>query len=588
MRHGELTLREWIIVKQGSGARGTALCRRLAACSALAVVMLQSPANAQVTPPDQELLRQQERERALREQQEATPDVRLQAAPEEHVGRLSADESPCFPIQHIILQGELAERFGWALRAADPGDDPATGRCLGTGGVDIVIKRMQNAIIARGYVTTRILAAPQDLKTGTLTLTVVPGRVHDVRFAGDPGRHPALRNAMPARPGDLLNLRDIEQALENLQRVPTAAVDIQIAPPQDGTDAQPGDSDLLISWQQPRRVRVNLTLDDAGSASTGKLQAGATVSLDNLAGISDLFYVNAGKSVFNGSKRGTDSWSAHYSVPFGSWLLGANASEYDYRQTVAGAFETYEYSGSSRNAELRLTRMLFRNAHAKTSTYARGWYRESDNFIDDTEILVQRRRMAGWELGISHRQFIGKATLDASLAYRRGTGAFNALQAPEEGFGEGTARGKVITADAQWAVPMRWGRQAVRYSGSWRAQWNRSTLVPQDRFSIGGRYTVRGFDGELSLTGERGWVLRNELTLAVGGGVETFMAIDHGRVGGPSTQWLLGDRLTGMALGLRGGSRHVQWEGFVGSPLHKPDGFQTAYTTFGMNLGVSF
>jgi len=447
---------------------------------------------------------------------------------------------------------------------------------------------VQNAIIARGFVTTRILAAPQDLKTGTLTLTVVPGRIHAVRFASGEGRTPALWNALAVGPGDLLNLRDIEQALENLQRVPTATVDIQIAPPQEGEQARPGESDLVISWSQRAPVRLNLTLDDAGSTSTGKLQAGATVSLDNLAGISDLFYFNAGKSVFNGSERGTDSWAAHYSVPMGWWLLGANASEYDYQQTVAGAFETYEYSGSSRNAELRLTRMLFRNARAKTSMHARGWYRDSDNFIDDTEILVQRRRMAGWELGLAHRQFIGKATLDGNLAYRRGTGAFDALHAPEEGFGEGTARGKVVTADAQLTVPMQWGSQAVRYTGSWRAQWNRSRLVPQDRFSIGGRYTVRGFDGEVSLTGERGWLLRNELAFALGGAVESYVAIDHGQVSGPSTEWLLGDRLTGMALGLRGGTRHVQWEGFVGSPLDKPAGFQTAYTTFGMNLGVSF
>ena len=575
-------------MQQGRNERSRALRWRLSVGVALAVACLPPTVCAQVAPPDQELLRQQERERALREQQEATPDVRLQAAPEEAVGRLPADESPCFPIQRIALEGELADHFRWSLRAADPSDDPATGRCLGTGGVDIVIKRMQNAIIARGYVTTRILAAPQDLKAGTLTLTVVPGRINAVRFASVEGRTPALWNALAVGPGDLLNLRDIEQALENLQRVPTAAVDIQIAPPQEGAQDKPGESDLVISWAQRAPVRVSLTLDDAGSQSTGKLQAGATLSLDNLAGLSDLFYFNAGKSVFNGSDRGTDSWSTHYSVPLGWWLLGANASEYDYRQTVAGAYETYEYSGSSRNAELRLTRMLFRNAHAKTSMHARGWYRESDNFIDDTEILVQRRRMAGWELGIAHRHFIGKATLDANLAYRRGTGAFNALQAPEEGFGEGTARGKVVTADAQLTVPMQWGRQGLRYTGSWRAQWNRSRLVPQDRFSIGGRYTVRGFDGELSLTGERGWLLRNELAFAMGGGVESFVAVDHGQVGGPSTEWLLGDRLTGMALGLRGGSRHVQWEGFVGSPLHKPDGFQTAYTTFGMNLGVSF
>ena len=557
-----------------------------AACGAL---LVSGNALAQAVDANaQELLRQQERERILREQQEAQPDVRLQAAPEESVGRLPADETPCFVINRITLDGEDADHFRWALKAADPKNDPATGRCLGTAGVDIVMKRVQNAIIARGYVTTRILAAPQDLKGGTLALTVVPGRIHAIRFADGEQPHPALWNAMPAAPGDLLNLRDIEQALENFQRVPTATVDIQIAPPLEGAQGRPGESDLLISWQQRTRFRANLTLDDSGSASTGKLQAGATVSLDNLARLNDLFYFNAGKSVFNGSGRDTDSWSAHYSVPFGHWLVGVNASDYDYRQSVAGAYETYVYSGASRNAELRLTRMLFRNASFKTSGYARGWYRDSNNFIDDTEIEVQRRRMAGWELGLSHKHFIGNSTLDASVAYRRGTAAFNALPAPEEAFGEGTARGRVITADAQLMIPFKLGQQSVRYTSNWRAQWNRSLLVPQDRFSIGGRYTVRGFDGEMSLTGERGWLLRNELGFALGGGQEAYLGADYGHVGGPATRWQMGDYLAGMAMGLRGGVAHAQWDVFVGSPLHKPRGFPTAYTTFGFNLSASF
>lgn len=326
-------------MKQGRSVRSRALQWRLSVGVALAIVGIQAPVLAQVVSPEQELLRQQERERALREQQESAPDVRLQPATED-LGHLPADESPCFTINRIALQGDLAERFRWALAAADPRSDPATGRCLGTAGVDIVMKRVQNAIIERGYVTTRILAAPQDLKSGVLTLTVVPGRVNAIRFADGEGRTPALWNAMPVTRGEVLNLRDIEQALENLQRVPTASVDIKIAPPADGAAAKPGESDLVISWQQAHLVRVNLTLDDAGSQSTGKMQAGTTVSVDNAAGLSDLFYINVGKSVFNGSERGTDSWAVHYSVPLGGWLLGANASNFDYEQTVAGASRT--------------------------------------------------------------------------------------------------------------------------------------------------------------------------------------------------------------------------------------------------------
>lgn len=554
-----------------------------------------SLAIAQVGPDAQERLRQQERARVLREQQEPTPDVRLQGAPGAVSERLpSIDASPCFPIWDIVLDGEDVHRFGWALKAADPKDDPATGRCLGGTGINLVMKRVQNAIVARGYVTTRVLAAPQDLTGGTLTLTVVPGRVRAVRFADGTDSRTA-RNAVPAKRGDLLNLRKVEQALENFQRIPTVAADIQIVP-ADGDDAQPGESDLVITLQQRKRVRGSLILDDSGSEATGKLQAGATLSVDNALGWNELAYVNVGHDVFNGDTKGTKSWTAHVDVPIQSWLLGATASGYDYHQAVAGAYETYVYSGSSQNAELRAARLLFRNATAKFGAYGRGWWKESDNFINDVEVEVQRRRTAGWEVGFTHKQFLGKATLDASVAYRRGTGAFNALASPEEQFHaidpsaplEGTSRMKVITADAQFTVPFKLGNQQLRYGANGRAQWNRTPLAPQDRFAIGGRYTVRGYDGEVALTGERGWLIRNDLGMSLGGGQELYVGADYGHVGGPSTQWQLDDHLSGMAIGLRGGWKGLSWDAFVGAPIHKPDGYPTAYTTFGFNVGASF
>lgn len=542
-------------------------------------------------PGAQELLRQQERERALREQQESRPDVRLESSQGEQGERLPTQEQPCVRIDRIVLEGEGAKGFQWALAAADPREDPASGRCLGTEGINVVMKRVQNAIIARGYVTTRVLSAPQDLNTGTLTLSVVPGRFREAVFSEADARHPVLANALPIRSGGLLNLRDIEQGLENLQRVPTVSADIKIAP-ADGEGAAPGQSDLQIDWKQRSPVRASVTLDDAGSQGTGKLQANATLSLDNPLGLNELFYVSAGRGLFNGQGKDTSSWTAHYDVPYGYWLFGATASAYDYRQTVVGAYESYDYSGRSGNAEARVDRLLLRNAKTKLGIYGRGWQRTSKNYIDDTEIEVQRRRTSGWELGLTHKQFIGAATLDTTLAYRRGTGAFHALRSPEEMAQawdptlplEGTSRMKVITADAQFSLPFQLGKQRLRYTAAWRAQWNRTPLSPQDRFAIGGRYTVRGFDGESSLSGERGWSLRNDLSLGLGGGQEFYVAADYGRIGGPSAQWQSGRDLAGMALGLRGGWQQLSWDGFVGSALHKPANFPTDYTTFGFSL----
>lgn len=185
----------------------------------------------------QEYLRQQERERFLRQQQESTPDVRLLPEASGETDRLPGDESPCFPIERILLTGEGAEQLQWALgfanRTGTGEDDPALHRCLGTRGINLAMSRIQNGLVGRGFVTTRVLAEPQDVSTGTLRLTVIPGRIRTIRFAEGTDARATGWNAMPARPGDLLNLRDIEQALENFKRVPTVEADIQITPAED-------------------------------------------------------------------------------------------------------------------------------------------------------------------------------------------------------------------------------------------------------------------------------------------------------------------------------------------------------------------
>ncbi len=252
----------------------------------------------------------------------------------------------------------------------------------------------------------------------------------------------------------------------------------------------------------------------------------------------------------------------HYALPWGWWLLGATASHNRYHQSVAGASQTYRYSGASDNAELRLSRVVYRDAVRKTTLFASGWWRRSQNFIDDAEVTVQRRAMAGWEAGLSHHDAIAAATLDASLAYRRGTGAWGAQPAPEEAFGEGSSRAGIAKAEAQLNWPWQWGAQRLRASLAWRAQWNRAALVPQDRLAIGNRYTVRGFDGETTLAGDRGWLLRGDLAWALPAGAgngaapsvsaELYLGLDHGEVGGASAAGLLGQRLSG---GVRRDSR---------------------------------
>jgi hemolysin activation/secretion protein len=260
--------------------------------AAVAIALLSTPllAAAQSIPtapsPFIEQQRQQERERALRERNERPvnerppPEIPLEAK------RIPESETACLRLERVALVGEQAPSFQWAIAdlSGPDGDDSPLSRCLGVKGLDVVTGRVQQALIQRGWATTRVLAEPQDLLDGVFTITLVPGRITAIRLGPESSARvrdtPILAAAIPAEPSDLLNARDIEQGLENLKRAATADADIRIQA-SSAPDAGPGDSELIVSYVQPRILRGVVGMDDSGTEATGRYQGSLTLSADN-------------------------------------------------------------------------------------------------------------------------------------------------------------------------------------------------------------------------------------------------------------------------------------------------------------------
>ena len=70
----------------------------------------------------------------------------------------------------------------------------------------------------KGYVTTQVVIPEQNISAGTLHLLCLPGKLHQVIYSKDSKKLP-WQNAFPIRDGDLLNLRMLEEGLENMKRV---------------------------------------------------------------------------------------------------------------------------------------------------------------------------------------------------------------------------------------------------------------------------------------------------------------------------------------------------------------------------------
>ena len=606
------------------------LCRRVFPCALgffFSATLLPLPTCAQPVKsnPDEVSEQQrrilQERNQDLRKRLEPSVDVRAGPDNAASNAKISDGQTPCFVLQTIELAlpaapgtpkasaQEAFHHFGWILREIDKASpmgppDSAIGRCMGLEGISLLGKRAQDALLAAGLVTTRALIEPQNLASGKLIITIVPGTVHTIVLAPKTQAKPSvLSSALPMRPGDMLNLRDTEQALENFKRLPSVEADIQITPSQEAADDL-GQSDLVLSIVQQKQVRLSVSMDDGGSKGTGKYQGNATVSLDNFLNLNDTMYLTLGHDLggANGAppsldsdsnRNGTRANTVHYSMPWGYWTLGATASRSRYFQTVAGLTTDYRYSGNSASNEISVGRIVHRDATGKTSVTLKAWQRESQNFIDDAEVQVQRRLVSGWELGLNHKDIIGGITVGATVNFKRANGDFGNLAAPEQAFGEGSSEFEIFNWELNLSSPLRVlflpEGQRLRWNAVARGQNPSIALTPQDRFSIGGRYSVRGYDGEMALSGERGWLLRNELSWGWNASsYEAYLGIDQGDVSGPSTENLVGRYLSGAVMGLRGSWGSLQYELFVGAPINRPERFSTSATTTGFSLNYNY
>ncbi|ENJ0754167.1 ShlB/FhaC/HecB family hemolysin secretion/activation protein, partial [Salmonella enterica] len=91
-----------------------------------------------------------------------------------------------------------------------------TGRCISVSDIESLLGLLTKDFIDRGFITTRVYLPVQDLRTGILKLTVVAGKIEGYKLEGGRKHAVWLRAAMPGREGDVLNLRDLEQGIDQM------------------------------------------------------------------------------------------------------------------------------------------------------------------------------------------------------------------------------------------------------------------------------------------------------------------------------------------------------------------------------------
>jgi hemolysin activation/secretion protein len=592
------------------------------------VVQAQASTSTPVQATDEGLRRQEERARQQQQQQQPRADVLTPAASSTGLSSLPV-ETPCFVISEVETLGKDAKYFPWLKREAEP----YLNRCVGVKGLALIASRFDNKLIELGYATTRVALPQQNLQSGRLSIQLQVGRIAEIRMveiraaiqgSGD-GDHittttlqkaPASsvsnkpsttskdsdarwgtwRNAFPIGAGDILNIRQIEQGVEQMKRLPTQTATTRIEP-----GALPDTSIVIIERTAPDsvlgRVRGGVTVDNSGSKSLGRTQFSGNLALDNALGINDVATASYNTNAEHPRPtRRSYSYNGSYSAPLGSGLMTISGSQSRFEQIVQGTTARFLSSGESQSSEVRYQQNLWRTASSKFGLQAGVSLRKSKSFLEDVELIVQRRRTINVETGATYKQLIGDASIDTELSYRKGTAWNNAqddlANADIDSSSGLTLRPRIWSATFDVSAPFKLGELNWRYEGRFKAQTTSNLTTSSDQISIGSRGSVRGFDGDAVLLAENGWYLHNDFSTALALAEQSpwqllpYVGIDLGRVWGPSEQLLVGQKLAGLALGLKGRYKSLQWDAAVGTPLFRPKHFKT--DNFNPYLSVTY
>lgn len=438
------------------------------------------------------------------------------------------------------------------------------GKCLGARGIEQLAIGLQDYYINSGYVTTRVDVPGQNLTTHQLKLVVMPGRIENI-IISDGAIRPGI---LPFKAEDILNLRDIEQGLEVLQKAPNVKVKINIEPGH-----QNGYSNVVINADRTKNWNGKVWMNNWGDEATGKVLAGGAAYLYNLAHMNDTFYLS-GTTNTERSTGGYKSVSAYYSVPWGYWDYELFYSSSRSKQNIALGTWNYKYTGDSDYLSLKGNRTVYRDSNKKVALSAEVIKRKVDYKLEDIELALQKRDMTNARFGINYKQNFDRALLDSTLSYQRFVPFLGGEKTPDMKSGDVSAQSNLYNLNVNYTKLFNVKNFVAYYALNSGVQYSPDKLTLQDQFTLGDRWNVRGFENTPGLYGDKGFYAQNTFNLITGiKNIEWYTGVDYGEIWGEAYPQgaYSGKKLVGATSGFKGNINTLSYDIALSTPLLYPD-----------------
>lgn len=493
--------------------------------------------------------------------------------------RLNVDAARCVDVADVTFHGADTLPRSVKLRI----HANYSGRCLQQADLDRLLDEVNDWYVEHGYITSHAELPRQNLDGAVLVVEAVEGKLGRIYFAGnDYTGDQAARLSFPGSPGDVLNLRNIEQGVEQIERVAPTGVKVAIRPaPLEGY------SDVVLTGSAAPNVGISLSADNNGAENTGRNEIAAALTLNNTLGFGEQIQFSADTTAPIHADRFRRNFGVNASLPVGYWTFSYSASGGNYAIPLDFYGLALNYHGSSIQHRFTASRTVQRNARSKTDVFASLSHYRGDVYLDEFALQNSSERQSAAQLGISYATRVGSDSyFTAAPVFTQGL-APGSTNLADAGGPNAHFRKAAVSASFYKALTPR-----VAFLSSAYGQWSPDALYGSERVTVGSDASVRGFRDRY-LYGNTGAYWRNQIDWRApapswAGRVTLSAAVDAGRVVPVAGEPLSGGTVLGAALAASTAYRNVAGSVSVGTPLRFPAQLKADPIVVNVKLTTSF
>lgn len=379
--------------------------------------------------------------------------------------------------------------------------------------VDIynIIRILSANLYEKGYITSSItINNKKNITDGVLYLKIDWGRVKKIKINGSDDasflKEMEAKLALPGMNDNVLNMRDIDQAIENSNNG-FKKTKINILP---GDEYSYSDLDFIT--EQVYYPRLSLRADNGGQSNKdGPYRYTGNISVGNLLSLNDTLMIGGNYRHFHNSNDFVDhGYFINYSAKWGynSLSLFLSKSETETPNLIAGVNFPYEnrvkmYSGTFRH-KFYTSKISQASASLELKT------KESNNYLNGSKLDVSSNNYTDFTLGLQGIYQFPSVSFVGDISWNRGLNLNNGQEASYNSQGTDGHMNRFMGSISTY-MPFSVGSQPLFYRNQLNIQYSPTALINNYQMTLSDEYTIRGLNNSSSISGDSGFYVMNTI-----------------------------------------------------------------------------